>query len=101
MTRQQKIVVTITIVLIVALAGYAVVPLVVAAMMGPGVKVEPLDPSAVEPASTEIDGEWSTISGQHPHYTTAGFTFEELLPSDRRLTSGLTQSVEATVTIEE
>lgn len=101
MTRQQKIVVTLAIILIVALAGYAVVPLVVAAIMGPGVKVGELDQSAINPATTDVDGQWSTVGGPHPHYTTAGFTFEELLPSDRRETSGLTEAVEATITIEE
>lgn len=96
----SKIVIAIFVVLIVALALVAVVPVVIALAMGPGVRTEGLSAQNAEPASTDINGEWRVAHTRDENTTSVGFTFFEILPSDRRETSGSTQAVEGYATIE-
>lgn len=96
-----KIVVTIGVVLIVLLAGVALGPVLWAVIMGPGVKTEPLDASSAKPASTDVNGTWEIMPGTPPNTTSVGFTFDELLPNERRSTSGSTQDVTGSVIVEE
>lgn len=95
-----KIVITIFVVLIVGLALFAVVPVIWALFTGPGVKTEPLDASNASTAETEVDGTWGVDQGRPPNTSSVGFTFEELLPSDRRVTSGSTDEVTGEVVIQ-
>lgn len=98
----SKIIIAIFIILIVILALVAVVPMLFALAMGPGVKTEGLTAEGARPASTDIDGEWHVTHQRADSNTTSvGFTFFEILPSDRRETSGSTQSVEGWATIEQ
>ena len=98
----SKIIIAIFIILIVILALVAVVPMLFALAMGPGVKTEGLTAESAQPASTDIDGEWHVTHQRADSNTTSvGFTFFEILPSDRRETSGSTQSVEGWATIEQ
>lgn len=103
MTQQKsanKVVIAIFVVLIVALALVAVVPVMVALAMGPGVRTEGLSAENAQPASTDINGEWHVAHTRDENTTSVGFTFFEILPSDRRETSGSTQAVEGYATIE-
>lgn len=88
-------------VLIVLLTLVAVVPVVWGLLTGPGVRTEPVDTSKTQPANTELDGEWTIVDGERPNTTAVGFTFEELLPSDARVTSGTTFDVVGEATIEQ
>lgn len=97
----NKVVIAIFVVLIVALALVAVVPVMVALAMGPGVRTEGLSAENAQPASTDINGEWHVAHTRDENTTSVGFTFFEILPSDRRETSGSTQAVEGYATIEE
>ncbi|MDO5511164.1 YceI family protein [Corynebacterium sp.] len=98
----SKIIIAIFVILIVLLALVAVVPMLFAVAMGPGVKTEGLKAEGAEPASTDIDGEWQVAHQRgNDNTTSVGFTFFELLPSDRRETSGSTQAVEGWATIEQ
>lgn len=95
-----KIVISVFVALILIFALVAVGPVLWALINGPGVKTEPLDASKAKPAETEIDGEWEIEQGRPPNTSSVGFTFEELLPSDARVTSGSTTEVSGGVTIE-
>lgn len=95
-----KIVITIFVVLIVALALVAVVPVMWALLSGPGVKTEPLDASNASAAETDVDGRWVVDQGRPPNTSSVGFTFEELLPSDRRVTSASTTEVDGEILVE-
>lgn len=97
----QKLVVTVFSVLIVALALFALVPVVVALVMGPGVRTEGIDAENARPATTDINGEWHVVTGRPPNTSSAGFTFDEVLPGERTRTSGSTQDVSGSVSIEE
>ncbi|MCP1387028.1 YceI family protein [Corynebacterium sp. TA-R-1] len=77
----------------------AMVPLALN-MFGSGVKTEGIDESALREPTTELDGEWSVHKRPGPNSTSAGFTFNEVLPGERRTTSGSTQGVTGAVTIE-
>lgn len=98
----NKIIVAIFVILIVALALVAVVPTLIALVMGPGDKTEGLTSEGAQPATTDINGEWHVVHQRGDANTTSvGFTFHEILPSDRRSTSGSTQAVDGGATIEE
>ncbi|STC95861.1 YceI family protein [Corynebacterium renale] len=97
--RQRKLVTTIFVVAIILIATVSVLPTVISAMMGPGVKTEGLSSKNASPAETELDGEWSIVQGSGDNTTSVGYTFHEVLPGDKRITSGSTQHVEGSVTI--
>lgn len=78
----------------------AMVPLMLNLFGGGGVKTEGIDAQSVKPASTEIDGEWKVTNRPGSNHSSAGFTIDEVLPGERRTTSGSTKSVSGTVTIE-
>ncbi|AIT61066.1 YceI family protein [Corynebacterium doosanense] len=96
-----KIVITVGVVLIVLLAAVALVPVLWAAIAGPGVKTGPLDASDAEPATTDINGTWQVTPGTPPNTSSVGFTFDEILPNEERSTSGSTQGVSGSVVVEE
>ncbi len=104
MTTQKKsaskVVIAIFVILIVLLALVAVVPVLFALFMGPGIKTEGLDADGAKPATTDVNGEWHVARYRGKNTTSVGFTFYEILPSDRRATSGSTQAVEGWATIE-
>ena len=82
------------------LALIAIVPMVMALMSTPGIKTEPIETAGAKPASTEMDGTWTVLNRQGKNYTSAGFTFDELLPGDARNTSGSTTDVSGEMVIE-
>ncbi|HHU67161.1 YceI family protein [Corynebacterium sp.] len=96
----SKVVIAIFVILIVLLALVAVVPMLFALAMGPGIKTEGLDAQGAKPATTDVNGEWHVAQYRGKNTTSVGFTFYELLPSDRRSTSGSTQAVEGWATVE-
>ena len=69
-------------------------------MFGSGVRTEGIDAGAVREATTDIDGTWSVSNRPGTNGSSAGFTFDEVLPGERRTTSGSTQGVKGTVVIE-
>lgn len=99
--RTQKIVIGVFLVLIVALAAFALLPVLYAVIMGPGVKTEPLDATDAQPASTSVDGQWEVVPGNPPNTSSVGFTFDELLPNEARSTSGSTQDVAGELVVEQ
>lgn len=89
----RKLVVTIFVALIVALGLVAIAPIVYSAVMGSGIRTEGLSAQDAEPASTDVNGEWRIVEGQGANSTAVGFTFYEVLPGERKHTSGTTHDV--------
>ncbi|AKK08744.1 YceI family protein [Corynebacterium testudinoris] len=96
----RKLIISLFVVLIVILALVAVVPMVYSAFMGPGVRTEGVNTNNVKPASTDINGEWDVARGGGANATSVGYTFFEILPGERKNTSGSTSAVEGFATIE-
>lgn len=99
-TRTQKIVLVVGLVVIILLALVAFVPLMFSLFNTPGIKTEPIDESGAKPATTDLDGHWEVLRQPGKNATSAGFTFNELLPGDERVTSGSTPNVTGAMTIE-
>lgn len=94
-------------VLIVAVSVFIVLALIVAAiplvslfLSGTGVKTEGIDEERVAAASTDIDGDWEVTKRPGANSSSAGFTFAEVLPGERKTTSASTQGVSGFATIE-
>ncbi|GAB2514764.1 YceI-like domain protein [Corynebacterium atrinae] len=100
MPTSRKLVISLFVVLIIILALVAVVPMVYSAFMGPGVRTEGLSTDDVKPASTDINGEWEVARGGGANATSVGYTFFEILPGERKNTSGSTSAVGGFATIE-
>ncbi|MCT1411214.1 YceI family protein [Corynebacterium sanguinis] len=89
------------IIFILALAALAIVPVIYALLFGDhGVKTEGINAEGARPAATEVDGVWDVTDTLGPNQTSAGFTFFEILPAERKVTSGSTREVEGEVQIE-
>lgn len=96
----NKMVIAVFIVLIVILALVAVVPMIASMVMGLGVRTEGLSAEDAEPATTDLNGEWQVARIRDENTTSVGFTFFEILPGERKHTSGSTQNVEGFAEIE-
>ncbi|SDS07920.1 YceI family protein [Corynebacterium timonense] len=98
--KRTPIIVT-GIIAIVVLASIAIVPMVISLIRGgAGIKTEGINESSLQAASTDIDGTWSVSGASGPNQTSAGFTFFEVLPAERKSTSGSTREVSGSVTVE-
>ncbi|MCF4006669.1 YceI family protein [Corynebacterium uropygiale] len=97
--RNNKVV-ALFVALIVILAVAGVAPMIVSAIMGPGTRTEMLNADGAKPASTDVTGHWTVGKGSRPNTSAVGFTFEEILPSGHKLTSGTTHDVSGFVDIE-
>ncbi|MCZ9308675.1 YceI family protein [Corynebacterium sp. c6VSa_13] len=100
MQRHRTLIVSIFVTAIILLAAVAVVPMIISAMSGPGVPTDGIDAQHAKPAATDVDGTWVVSHKPGANATSVGYTFDEVLPGDRRTTSGSTTSVDGHVTIE-
>lgn len=100
-SKPSKMVMTIFAVLIVVLALVAVVPLVYSLVLGPGIRTEALVAENAQPATTDVNGEWKVTRTPNANTTSVGFTFFEILPGERKHTSGSTQAVEGFVSVQD
>lgn len=96
--KRRILIVAVSIFIVVAVV-VAMVPLLMKLFMGNGVKTEGIESERVSAASTEIDGEWQVTNRPGSNFTSAGFTFDEVLPGERRTTSASTQGVTGFATI--
>lgn len=100
MQTKQKVLIAAVSVFIVFAVLIAMVPLAIN-MLGSGIKTDGIDRSALKPSSTEVDGEWTVSNRPGANRSAAGFTFNEVLPGERRETSGSTNSVSGRATVTE
>ncbi|WP_245533761.1 YceI family protein [Corynebacterium lubricantis] len=91
----------VVVLVILALAAFALFPVIYTLVMGAGVKTEGINEQRTQPATTEVDGEWQVNTAPGPNSSSAGFTFYEVLPAERKVTSGSTEGVTGAVTIAE
>ncbi|MDK6260050.1 YceI family protein [Corynebacterium frankenforstense] len=101
MLKNRKFVITAFVVAIVLIAVAGVAPAVISAFTGPGVKTEGLTDEYAKPAEVSLDGDWEVVRNRGDNATSVGFTFPELLPGDRRVTSGSTQQITGGVRVED
>ena len=97
--RKRTILIVAVSIFIVIAVLVAMVPLMMKLFMGGGVKTEGIDAGRVTASSTELDGEWTVTNRPGSNATSAGFTFDEVLPGERRSTSASTQGVTGFATI--
>lgn len=90
--KRRILIIAVSIFIVVAVV-VAMVPLLMNLFMGNGVKTEGIESKEVSAASTAIDGEWQVTNRPGSNSTSAGFTFDEVLPGERRTTSASTQGV--------
>ncbi len=82
-------------------ASVAIVPLLLALISGGhGVKTEGIDAAKLKPATADLDGTWTVSSAPGSNHTSAGFTFYEILPGEKKVTSGSTRDVTGTVAVD-
>lgn len=99
-TYNKKLVIGLAIaIIIVALASVA--PVAYKAYMTPGVKTDGIQVEGAKKASTEINGTWSMVKAAPGNPTSVGYTFHEILPGERRETSGSTENVDGSVVIDQ
>lgn len=96
--KRRILIIAVSIFIVVAVV-VAMVPLLMNLFMGNGVKTEGIESEQVSAASTEVDGEWQVTNRPGSNSTSAGFTFDEVLPGERRTTSASTQGVTGFATI--
>ena len=92
-SSSRKLIIGGFLVAIVALSLFALATVLIPLLQNPGVRTGQLDASQAKPASTSVDGTWALVRGYAPNQSSVGYTFPEVLPSDRRITSGSTQGV--------
>lgn len=97
--KRTALIVVVSIFIVLALA-VALIPLALN-MLGGGVKTEGIDSGALHAASTDVDGQWSVSDHPGANRSSVGFTFDEVLPGERRTTSGSTEGVTGKVTVED
>ncbi|MEJ5996686.1 YceI family protein [Corynebacterium sp. H130] len=97
-TYNKKLVIGLVIAII-AIALVSVAPVAYKAYMTPGVKTDGIQTAGAKKASTDINGEWSVIKAAPGNPTSVGYTFWEILPGERRATSGSTEHVDGNVSI--
>lgn len=97
----RKLIVSIFVILIMASTALALGPLVFSLIMGRGVHTEPINADKVQAATTDVDGDWHVTQGSAYNHTSAGFTIDEILPADKRTTSGSTKHVTGQATIKD
>lgn len=97
--KRTALIVAVSIFIVIAVI-VAAIPLIILFRQGSGVKTEGINHAKVSPATTDIDGRWEVTNRPGANATSAGFTFNEVLPGERRTTSASTQGVTGYATIE-
>ncbi len=97
--RLRTPIIVVSVIAIVLLALVAVAGPLYTLIMGSGLKTDGLSAEGAEPASTDMNGSWSVVVGAIPNHSSAGFTFEEILPGEEKTTSGSTIDVTGDIEI--
>ncbi|KQB85725.1 YceI family protein [Corynebacterium lowii] len=100
MLRNRKLIITVFIIAIALIAVLSILPTVLNALNGPGVKTEELNTQGATAASTSVNGHWEVTDRAGENITSAGYTFHEILPGDKRITSGSTTHVEGSLSVD-
>ncbi|WKD61158.1 YceI-like domain protein [Corynebacterium ciconiae DSM 44920] len=97
----NKAIVVGAVVVIVVLTLLAVAPVVYKAVMNSGVQTGGIATEQASAATTDVNGEWSVVPSAEGNTTSVGYTFDEILPGERRSTSGSTRAVTGSATVSE
>lgn len=83
----RKGIIALFVVACVALAIGVVAPPVYKLLSSHGLRTASIADGTGEPASVGVDGSWSVIDGAGSNHSQAGYTFDEVLPGQRKSTS--------------
>ena len=97
----RKLIVSIFVILIVASTALALGPLAFSLIMGRGVHTEPINAEKGPAAPTAVDGERHVAQAAAMNHASAGTANAEILPADKRTTSGSTKHVTGQATIQD
>lgn len=89
----RKGIVTLGVIGIIAATLFAIGPIAYNLLTDRGLQTADLTTGG-EPATTEPDGHWEIVPGAGANHTQAGYTFDEVLPGQRKTTSGRTDNLE-------
>lgn len=98
--RKKKLLMVVVAAIAVVAVLVAMVPLLFSMLGGGGVKTDGIDASRLKPAETDINGTWQVQKRPGANATSAGFTFDEVLPGEAKTTSGSTTGVAGEVHID-
>ncbi|MCK7637084.1 YceI family protein [Corynebacterium sp. P7202] len=93
METLRKPFVALTVVAIIVISLASVGPLVYRLITDPGIRTGGINAENAIPAATGVDGHWKLVPGSGANTTGVGFTFNEVLPGERKSTSGSTYEV--------
>ncbi|MEZ2189207.1 YceI family protein [Corynebacterium sp. CCM 9204] len=93
METLKKPFVALTVIAIIVISLASVGPLVYKLITNPGIRTGGINAENAIPASTGVDGHWNLVPGSGANTTGVGFTFNEVLPGERKTTSGTTYQV--------
>ncbi|MDH2454926.1 YceI family protein [Corynebacterium bovis] len=95
--RKGIITLTVVAIIVILLAGLG--PVVYRYATDEGVRTANLGDGSGEPASVGVDGHWSVVEGIGANHSQAGYTFDEVLPGQRKSTSGRGTGVEGSFVV--
>ncbi|MCK7641365.1 YceI family protein [Corynebacterium sp. CCM 8835] len=93
METLKKPFVALTVIAIIVISLASVGPLVYKLITNPGIRTGGINAENAVPATTGVDGHWNLVPGSGANTTGVGFTFNEVLPGERKSTSGSTYQV--------
>lgn len=99
MVGMRKGLITLLVVACVALAIGLVAPPVYKLMTSHGLQTASIAEGSGDPASVGLDGHWKTVNGVGANRTQAGYTFDEVLPGQRKTTSGRGEGVTGDIVV--
>ena len=100
-SRKRTVLIVLVSIFIVFALVIAAIPFVLTSIAGnTGVRVPAIEESRVSEATTDVNGHWGVTNVPGPNASAVGFTFFEVLPGERKVTSGSTQGVTGSATVE-
>jgi len=93
MEPMRKGLIALFVVAVVAVAVGLVAPPVYKLLSSNGLQTASIAEGSGEPATVGVDGHWKIVSGEGKNRTQAGYTFDEVLPGQRKSTSGRGEGV--------
>lgn len=95
----RKTIIIVVSVVIFLLTLLALVPLAMSLFSGGGVTTQAVSTAHAKEAEGDLDGKWEVYKGNPRNFTSVGFSFNEVLPAEKRLTSGSTVKVNGDATV--
>ncbi|WP_297006890.1 YceI family protein [uncultured Corynebacterium sp.] len=96
----RKGLIALFVVAVVALAVGLVAPPVYKLLTSHGLQTASIADGSGDPAEVGVDGHWEVVTGAGENRSQAGYTFDEVLPGQRKTTSGRGEGVTGTLVVD-